>query len=94
MIFRRNNLNIGIGLGIFIPILSFLLLDLVIHLTKLPLKVRTIALIGICVNGILIQVFKRNRANESIRGTVLATVGLCIIWSLYYGKEILEEWEK
>ena len=90
--FKKNNLNIGIGLGILLPMVIFGILSSVFNLAGLPLKTRTIGLICICLNILTLQRFKANRANESIRGTVLATVALCALWLLYFGQEIYNEW--
>jgi predicted tellurium resistance membrane protein TerC len=89
--FRKNNLNIGIGLGMLFPMLFFGIVSGLTNLTHVNFKLRTIALIGLCSNMILMQVFRKNRANESIRGTVLATVGLAAIWFIYFWQEIMEE---
>ena len=90
--FKKNNLNIGIGLGILLPMVIFGILSSTFHLLNVPLKTRTIGLICICLNILTMQRFKNFRANESIRGTVLATVALCAVWLFYYGQEIYEEW--
>jgi ABC-type spermidine/putrescine transport system permease subunit II len=91
MIFRKNNLNIGIGLGIIFPMLFVALVLGTIALFHKSFKPRTVALIGLCSNMILIELFRKTRANESIRGTVIATVCLAVVWFIYFGQEIMEE---
>jgi predicted tellurium resistance membrane protein TerC len=91
MIFRKNNLNIGIGLGIIFPMLFFGIVLGITNLTSVNFKLRSVALIGLCSNMILMQIFRKNRSNESIRGVVFATIGLAAIWFIYFGQEILEE---
>ena len=90
-IFRKNNLNIGIGLGLMLPIIVFYVLLGVVKM-GLPLKIRTIALIAICANALAINLFRRNRAGESMRGMVLATVAMAAIWIFYFYQEISAEW--
>jgi hypothetical protein len=90
-IFRKNNLNIGIGLGLMMPMIVFCVLLGVVKM-GLPLKIRTIALIGICANALAINLFRRNRAGESVRGMVLATVTMAAIWIFYFYQEISAEW--
>jgi Na+/H+-translocating membrane pyrophosphatase len=92
MIFRRNNLNIGIGLGMLLPLVVFLILSGLNNMVSLPLKTRTFAIISICLNIILIQFFRKNRANESIRGIVIATVVMSILWLFWFYEDIQAEW--
>jgi hypothetical protein len=91
MIFRRNNLNIGIGLGILFPMAVFGILLGITQLASIPLKMRTMALIAICTNIFITTQFRKNRAGESMRGSVLATVVLSIVWAIWFGQEIFEE---
>ena len=91
MIFRRNNLNIGIGIAMIFPWVVFGILIGIGQLASLPLKVRTMALISICCNMLITRQFRKNRASESVRGTVLATVGLSIVWIIWFGQEIYTE---
>ena len=90
--FKKNNLNIGIGLGILMPMVIFGILYGALNLLNVPLKTRTIGLICICLNILTLRNFKANRAGESVRGTVLATVALCAVWLFYFGQEIYNEW--
>ena len=91
MLFRRNNLNIGIGLGILVPIAVYGLLSGLVSLSGLTFKMRSLALIGICFNMLTVRSFKKNRANESVKGTVLATVAMAFIWFAWFYKEIMDE---
>jgi ABC-type spermidine/putrescine transport system permease subunit II len=93
MIFKKNNLNIGLGMGMLLPMAFFGVLYGCVSLFHWSFKTRTIALIGICANIILMQAYRKVRANESIRGIVLATVGMAVIWFIYFGEEILSEYE-
>jgi hypothetical protein len=90
-IFRRNNLNIGIGMGIFLPLCVFAVLFGIVQL-GLPLKIRTIALISLCANMLIMRPFRRNRAGDSIRGVVLSTVVLAALWIFNFYQEISAEW--
>jgi uncharacterized membrane protein len=90
--FRKNNINIGIGLGILVPMIIFGLLSSYINMTGVNIKLRTAAIISICFNMIVLHFFKKNRAAKSVQGIVLATVGLCLVWLIYFGQEIYNEW--
>ncbi len=90
-IFRRNNLNIGAGVGLLLPIVVFGVLFGIVQM-GLPLKMRTIALIGICANMLLMRPFRRNRAGDSIRGVVFATCALAALWIFNFYQDISAEW--
>ncbi len=92
MFFRRNNLNIGIGLGMIVPIIFFGLLSSIVSLSGLQFKTRSLALIAICLNMLIVRMFRKNRANESIRGIVLATVVMAFVWFAWFYKDIFAEW--
>ena len=91
MIFRKNNLNIGLGMGIMLPMVFFGVLWGIVNLLSMPFKMRTVALIGLCANIILIQAYSKIRANESVRGIVLATAGMAVLWFVNFGEEIMAE---
>ncbi|MDZ7880347.1 MAG: hypothetical protein U5L45_21905 [Saprospiraceae bacterium] len=90
-IFRKNNLNIGIGLGLFIPLAVFGILFGIVQ-AGLPLKIRTTALIAICANMLIMRPFRLNRSGESVRGVVFATIGLVALWIFNFYQEISAEW--
>lgn len=52
-------------------------------------RTRTIGILAIAMNMIPLQVFKRNRANEGIRGLVIATMVYAIVWVYYFGLQFL-----
>lgn len=89
--FNKNNLNIGIGLGLIVPMLFFGIFQGIVAL-GVPLKLRTYALVGVCLNILIMRAFRKNYARESVRGVVLSTFALCFLWFLWYYKEISEEW--
>ena len=89
--FKKNNLNIGIGLGILVPLLIFGILTSIVNMGGWAFKLRTIALISLCFNMLIMRFFRKNRAAESIRGITLATVGLSAVWLIYFGQEIYNE---
>lgn len=54
------------------------------------LRERTLALLAICAALIPFQGFRKARANESMRGVVLVTVILGILWVVLYARELLD----
>jgi hypothetical protein len=92
MLFRRNNLNIGIGLGLLVPTVSFVFLYGLVTLFGLNMKTRTLALIAVCLNMLIVSFFRKNRASESIRGAVIATVVMALGWFAWFYQDIMAEW--
>ena len=92
MLFRKNNINIGIGLGILLPVVAFQLLWLLSQAAQAPFKMRSVALVAICLNLWLVQAFKKNKADMAIRGVVLVTVALAFIWAFWFFEEIRRDW--
>ena len=91
MFFKRNNINIGIGLGILVPMLGFAVLFGMSQLVHLKFKTRTLMLIGICLNMIIVRIFQRRRAGESVRGVVMATGGMAVGWFIWFYEDIMSE---
>jgi hypothetical protein len=92
MLFRRNNINIGIGLGILVPVVAFVFIFGLVSLFSLNMKTRTLALVAVCLNMLVVTNFRKNRAGESIRGTVIATVVMALGWFAWFYQEIMAEW--
>lgn len=94
-----NALWIGLAAGLLVPFVGYaiiLMLDEQFGLTDdmvggpdANLQERTRALLAICLSIIPLQVFKRNRADQSIRGLVLMTLVYAGIWFYYYGSKLL-----
>lgn len=97
---KKNSLPIGLAIGIALPTVGFMLLYLGYNqLAEAGLvsdqgfsanfRERTTAVIAICLNIIPLNVFKNRRATQSMRGVVIATVGLVVLWMLYFGQHLL-----
>jgi hypothetical protein len=97
---KKNNLYIGLGIGILLPMVSYaLLLTLFEQLDALhwtsqqglsfKFRVRTLGMIAICVNLIPVQIYQRLRANEIVRGLSIATVALAMIWLFTFAGDLL-----
>ncbi len=95
MLSRRDNLFLGIGLGLAVPFAGYgILLTLYDLLDSFGLldgtgfsenfRVRTLALVAICFNIIIIQYFLKRYASKSMRGVLLSTFILAAIWLFYF----------
>ncbi len=52
------------------------------------LRPRTLALISLCFNILMMQTFAKLRWNQSMRGMAIATFICVVVWIAKYGKEI------
>ena len=85
----KNDLNIGLGIGIILPIVVFFCLFGANEAFHLPFKMRTIALIALFINTIPIQRFGKTKMLKLSRGAVIATFILCIVWLIWFLPEII-----
>lgn len=97
-IFHRDRWLNGFASGLFIPLvflagLLYLFESLgVMAVTDVPgdqgLKPRTLALIALCLNVIQMQVFKKMRWTQSMRGMAVSTFICVTLWLIKYSKEL------
>lgn len=98
--FQKNNLLYGLLLGLLLPAAGFAFFYFGYALLENNgvvsergfspfFRERTSAVIAICLNLLPLNKFMKQRATQSMRGIVLATVGLVAAWVIYFGKYIL-----
>lgn len=98
--FNRNALVQGLLVGLLVPLavaaglfLIFKGLDAlnVMNATGFrPLfRERTITLVGIAANALVINQFNKRRFTESMRGVSIATIAYVAVWLLVFWKTIL-----
>ena len=99
MIFKRNEIWIGLALGIIIPFVSYAFLLMIFEQLEgmnlgssrgfsVGFRQRTVAIIAICLNIFPLNQYQKNRMTQSIRGLVLATFILVAVWLAYYGRDL------
>lgn len=95
---KKDSLLQGLLFGLLLPGLAFLFLTGVIKgldelIGGLPFsqnfRVRTLLLVSICANLILLQIFQIRRWSQSVRGVVLATGVYAIIWFILFGSQLM-----
>jgi len=97
---NKNSILLGLGIGFLLPLLGFLLLyfgysfleeaGLVSQRGFSPyFRERTSAVVAICLNLLPLNAFMKRRATQSMRGIVLATIVLVVLWVIYFGQYIL-----
>ena len=98
MIFNRNELWVGLVLGLLIPFVGYAILLMAFEQLEgmnmgtssgfsIGFRQRTVAIIAICLNIFPINNFQKKRMTQSIRGLVLATFALVAIWLIWYGPQ-------
>lgn len=96
---NRNEIWVGLLVGILLPALSFVLLYQIFGLLEIKgaasgsgfspnFRERTLAIVGIAANLIPLNIFRRRRWDLSMRGVVIATSILAFVWVIRYGLKL------
>ena len=99
---KKDSLLLGLGLGIIIPAAVYaVLLTLYTILDSLEVfsdigfaedfRIRTLALFAICANLVMMQRFKNAYRHETIRGILMASMILVVIWFFVFGIKIMKD---
>ena len=95
MLPKNDHLLIGLIAGLIVPFIAYaLLLQASEWLSayyerSILFTDRTIALVAISTNALVVNVFRRRFFNQAIRGLVFVTIILAIVWFVQFGKELL-----
>ncbi|MEM7573347.1 MAG: hypothetical protein AAF433_10625 [Bacteroidota bacterium] len=95
MLPKNDHLLIGVVAGVVVPFIAYaLLLQLSDWLTdyygrSILFTPRTLALVAISTNALVVNAFRRRYFNQAIRGLVVVTILLAIVWFVQFGKELL-----
>jgi hypothetical protein len=88
----NDALWLGLLWAIFVPVAGYAIIDSAYDAFSIPKmsdSVRYRSLMGICLNIIPMQVYNKWRYDRTVRGIVLATVGLAFVWFAFFYKQIL-----
>lgn len=97
---NRNELWVGLLLGILFPSLVFILLYQIFNMLEISgaasstgfspnFRERTLAIVAIAVNLILLNLYRNRRWDLAMRGVVIATSVLAFVWVLRYGVKLI-----
>ncbi|RMD76029.1 MAG: hypothetical protein D6818_00825 [Bacteroidetes bacterium] len=97
---RQNTIGYGMTLGVLVPAAVFLALhglfaalDAAGLTAEMPLsenfRARTIALVALASNAILLQRFQKRRMWQAMRGVVFPTFVFIVAWMWVYGRKLL-----
>ena len=90
---------LGLIMGALVPVIAYALLlslkDALISSGVLPQiwetfpsTIRTIGVLAICANLIVIQFFNARRYTNAMRGLIFPTFAFMLLWFVIYGPEI------
>jgi hypothetical protein len=96
---KRNNIIIGLLLGLVLPGLLFMILYQLFNLMEqggaasgrglsANFRERTLAIVAIALNLLLLNQFQKRRWDKALRGVVVATGLLAIGWVVCYGLQL------
>ena len=101
MIDRRfDRMSIGILVGTMVPVLVFIGLYFIFEeLSQMDIlssegfsddfRIRTIALVSIGANAILVRYYQNRYAYNAVRGVVFPTFAFIIAWIIYFSSVLL-----
>ena len=99
MFYKKNDIKIGILIGLLLPFLGFWLWKGIFELLTM-MKVmdptgfsedwreRTFALLAICLNIFPFQFHQKNRNDDTMRGLVFPTVLYVVLWVILFRESI------
>lgn len=95
MIPKNDHLLLGVIVGLLLPALGYFLAlqsnDWIGRAISRPFafKESTVFLVGICSNLLGISYFHRRYYRNALRGIVMVTMLMAIVWFLRFGTDIL-----
>ena len=96
----RDHFLVGALLGLLIPVLTYAALTLLYYVLERyglvstegfsPMfRERTVSIVAISVNAILLNAYNKKRSHRTARGIVLPTFMLVVVWLILFGDIVL-----
>ena len=100
MQYKNDKLWVGLIAGILIPFVGYAILLMILEQLgssdsladsrlNFNFRERTLTLLALALNLIPMRFFQNRRANQAIRGLVLATLLYGIVWVYFFGQQLL-----
>jgi len=97
---KKDSVWFGIAVGLLVPagvyallITIYTLLDTMGIFSDVgfadDFRIRTLALFAICANLVMMQRFKSAYRHETIRGILVASMILVVIWFVFFGAKMI-----
>lgn len=98
--FNKNEIWTGFLFGIILPVAGFLVLMQMFSLLEIKgaasgaglsadFRERTLAIVAVALNLIPMQIYRNRRWDKAIRGIVIATSVLALVWVVRYGVKLM-----
>jgi len=98
--FNRNKIWIGVILGLLLPLIGFGILHSLFQfldragaISDIGLsedfRLRTTGIVAIALNAILLNIFQKRRATQTMRGIVIITFFWVMVWLYFFKNAIL-----
>jgi hypothetical protein len=93
---RKNNISTGLLVGLLLPVAGWVFFNALFDLLEMKnlassegfsqnFRERTLAIVAIALNLMPLNFYRRIRADQAMRGVVLATGLMALIWLGRYG---------
>ena len=100
MHYKNDKVWIGLLAGLLIPFVGYAILLMILEQLaanealanqrlNFDFRTRTIGLLALALNLIPMRFFRNRRANQAIRGLVLATMAYGLVWVYFFGQQLL-----
>ncbi len=97
--FQRNDLLPGLLVGILLPLVGFIMLYQLLNLLEMwgaasgagfssNFRERTLAIVAIALNLIPLNAYRNRRWEAAMRGVVVATGVLALVWLARFGMHL------
>ena len=98
---KKDSVWLGIGIGLLVPALIYALLITIYTLLDSmgifsdvgfaeDFRIRTLALFAICGNLIMMQRFRNAYRHDTIRGILIASMMLVVLWFILFGFKMID----
>lgn len=96
---NRNILTAGLIIGLLLPVVAFTLLYQIFALLEIKgaasgsgfsenFRERTLGIVALAINILPMRIYQRRRWEDAIRGVVVATGVLALVWVAVYGRTL------
>ena len=97
---QRDEIWVGLLYGLLLPAAGFFLLYNLFSLLEIKgaasgagfsenFRERTLAIVAIALNLIPLNRFRKLRWEQSMRGVVIATAVLALLWLVFFGRKLI-----
>ncbi|MEM6395647.1 MAG: hypothetical protein AAF741_04815 [Bacteroidota bacterium] len=96
MLPKNDHILVGIVAGLLVPFVAYAVLIQVsdwlsgAYGRSVTFTPRTLALVGICANVLVVALFRQRYFNKAIKGVFVVTMVLAAVWFYLYGLNLFK----